>query len=297
MTLDDFENALIRMTKEELIAFLQNGNLLKIEMKCNWCNYALNFIHNDHYKDNYCWRCSNSACFKDRPRLNIRTNSFFININLPLLTIIKILIRWSKDIPQSITINMLGIDHRTYKKVIQKFLSLVGEFNFRSNKLGGPGKIVQIDETGLNFKIKAHRGRAPQNKTDALCIVEYENRITRAFACVIQDKKSSTIIPLICDNVASNSIIHTDEHKSYSSLNNIGFIHDTVCHKYSFINSETGAHTQAVESFNNCINLDIKKRKGVKTELRQEFLNEFTWKFNNSEDRLQAIMEILKIKY
>ncbi|KCZ79051.1 hypothetical protein H312_03560 [Anncaliia algerae PRA339] len=40
--------------------------------------------------------------------------------------------------------------------------------NFESNKLGGPGFVVQIDETMLNFKCKSHRGRTANNKTDAL---------------------------------------------------------------------------------------------------------------------------------
>ena len=74
-------------------------------------------------------------------------------------------------------------------------------------------------------------------------------------------KKLLTILPIICANVASNSIIHTDEHKSYSALNNMGFVHDTVCHKYTFINPETGANTQAVESFNKSLKLDIKKKE------------------------------------
>ena len=47
----------------------------------------------------------------------------------------------------------------------------------------------------------------------------------------------------------------------------MGFVHDTVCPKYTFINPETGDNTQAVESFNNSLKLDIKK------ELRQVFLN------------------------
>jgi transposase-like protein len=158
------------------------------------------------------------------------------------------------------TVSRLDIDHRTYKKIIQKILNLV-RFNFSDDKLGGPNMIVQIDETALNHSVKTHRGRAPNNKTDALCIVEFEHNIKRAFACVIEDKRASTIIPIICANITSNATRHTDEHKSYSSLNYIGFVHDTFFHKYTFVNPETDANTQAVESFNNCIKLDIKKEK------------------------------------
>lgn len=44
------------------------------------------------------------------------------------------------------------------------------------------------------------------------------------------------------------STMHTDEYRSYSSLNYIKFVHDTVCHKYAFVNSEYGANAQAVDS-------------------------------------------------
>ena len=48
----------------------------------------------------------------------------------------------------------------------------------------------------------------------------------------------------------------------------MGFVHDMVCHKYTFIKPETGANTQDIKAFNNSPKLDIKKRKGVKKELR-----------------------------
>ena len=155
---------------------------------------------------------------------------------------------------------MLNIDHKSYKNIILKFLSLV-KFDFTDDKLGGSGKIIQIDETAPNHSIKAQGGKIPTNKTDALCIVEFEENINRTYACVKENKKASTILPTICANVASNSIIHIDEHKSYSALNNMGSVHDTVCHKCTFINPETGANTQAVESFNNSPKLDKKKEK------------------------------------
>ncbi|KCZ76772.1 hypothetical protein H311_02224 [Anncaliia algerae PRA109] len=65
----------------------------------------------------------------------------------------------------------------------------------------------------LNFKCKDHRGRLPQNKTDGLCIVEVGNQITRAFATVIENKKSEHIMPIICSQVASGSIVWTDDTK------------------------------------------------------------------------------------
>ncbi|MGL5707435.1 MAG: transposase [Aeromonas sp.] len=115
--------------------------------------------------------------------------------------------------------------------------------DFGINKLGGPGKVVQIDETMLNFKCKSHRGRSPKNRTDALCIVEVSSGIQRVFATIIPDKKATTMIPIICTQVASNSIIWTDDHRSYNIISRCDFTHNTVCHKYEFINHSTLVNT------------------------------------------------------
>ncbi|KCZ81096.1 hypothetical protein H312_01462, partial [Anncaliia algerae PRA339] len=124
-----------------------------------------------------------------------------------------------------------------------------------------PGSIIQIDETMMNFKCKSHRGRSTLNKTDALVIIEYQNKIKRAFAKIIPNKESRTIIPIVVSQVASSSIIWTDEHKSYKCLKNLGFEHDRVCHKYEFVNKLNGINTQAVESFNNCIKIKKKAKR------------------------------------
>jgi transposase-like protein len=83
-------------------------------------------------------------------------------------------------------------------------------------------------------------------------------------------------MPIICDRVNSNSIIHTDEHRSYLALGRLGYLHGTVCHKYNFVDRLPGVYTQAVESFNNMIKHEIKKRKGVRTADREMFLAELT---------------------
>ena len=98
-------------------------------------------------------------------------------------------------------------------------------------KLGGLGKIVNVDETMLNYKCKSHRGRSTLNRTDALCIVECDvvtGHIDKVWAQVIPNKSASTIIPIIIAHVLEHSVIHTDEHKSYLSLCMNNFSHFTV---------------------------------------------------------------------
>ena len=145
-------------------------------------------------------------------------------------------------------------------------MSKIPKPNFTNDKLGGIGKIVQADETMLNYKYKSHRGRSLSNKTDALSIVEFKEEITRVFATVIPDRKATTILPIICEQVASGSIVHTDEAPTYKKLSKLSYLHLSVRHKLNFVDKNTGVHTQAVESFNNIIKREVKSRMGVKTE-------------------------------
>ncbi|KCZ76601.1 hypothetical protein H311_02396 [Anncaliia algerae PRA109] len=55
----------------------------------------------------------------------------------------------------------------------------------------------------------------------------------------------------------------------------MGFHHNTVCHKYEFVNKINKVNTQAVEAFNNELKLMIKSKNGVKTKKRIDFLKEF----------------------
>ena len=66
--------------------------------------------------------------------------------------------------------------------------------------------IIQTYETMLNYKYKSHCGRSPLNRTDSICIVEcdsYSVKIQNVWAELISNKKTSTIIQIICKNMAA----------------------------------------------------------------------------------------------
>ncbi|KAM0687923.1 hypothetical protein COBT_000826 [Conglomerata obtusa] len=130
---------------------------------------------------------------------------------------------------------MFGHIRRSNRKTIEYSLRRMPETDFSVDKLCGPGFIVEKGETMLNYKCKKHRGRTANNRTDALCIVVTNAGRKRVFACNIQDKKTTTLIPILCANIASYMIIRTDEHKSYFTLSQYKYIHETVCHKDEII--------------------------------------------------------------
>ena len=70
----------------------------------------------------------------------------------------------------------------------------------------------------------------------------------RFFFEIVEDRSAETLMPLIKKYIKKGSIIHSDCWKSYSSLEKEGYFHLTVKHSEEFVNSETGAHTQTIES-------------------------------------------------
>jgi transposase-like protein len=294
-TPNSFDTLITKLTERELITFVMDQQFIKCEFKCPTCNNYAKLVPYKRNIDRFAWRCMYPRCIKYKDYFSLRKQSFFENLNIKLVDVLKIVIKYSvRQQRNSIKLSM-DVTKNTVTKVLKKLTSLIPTLNFSTNKLGGPDSIVQIDETMLNYKCKSHRGRSPNNRTDSLCIVEVRDGIKRAFATIISNKKSETLIPIICEQVAPNSTIWTDEHSSYGGLRNYLFTHATVCHKYQFVNSETGVNTQAIESFHNELKLEIKRRKGILTESRSDFLAEFCFYFNNREDFFSAVLNLIKV--
>lgn len=294
--LEEYEENLVRMSVAELNIYMFTEGLLSREQKCEGtCGCPLKYTKCKNYSDFFCWRCVSVDCSAYQKRISIRKNSFFEDFNCEIKTILKVLLRWSIKQSQVSILKSISISKPTFRKILGKLNILMQEANLKEKKLGGPGTIIQVDETMMNFKCKSHRGRNPENRTDALCIVECSPHIIRVWAQTIADKRALTILPIIVDRVLPGSLIYTDEHRSYTSLSKIGFLHESVCHKYSFVNPENGVHTQHVEAFNNVIKCEIKKRMGIATFCREKFLTEIVWMWNNKKNLFAAVLNLIKI--
>lgn len=279
---------------KELIDLFRNLGVLKNEMNCLKCSHLMKIAPYKKNIDCEAWRCCNRQCPNFLNYSSIRKESKLENFRISLRDIIKILIHFAAKTQVSKITDFCTVGRQGVKNVTKFLKTLIPAPNFEVNKLGGPGKTIQIDETMLNYKCKSHRGRSSTNQTDCLCIVELGPNLKRVFAKVIENKRMETLMPIICSQVASGSIISTDEHKSYVNLGKVGYTHKTVCHKYNFVNPSNSTNTQTVESFNNMIKYEIKKRKGVLTTKRQEFLNEICFFYNNKNNILAHIISLLK---
>lgn len=63
----------------------------------------------------------------------------------------------------------------------------------------------------------------------------------------IPDRSAQTLLSIIMECVKEGSIINTYCWSSYSQLDQLGYTHNTVNHKYFHVNKRTGTHIQLVE--------------------------------------------------
>lgn len=292
---DWLERTVHRQTNIEVLTRLWELKLLPRNLACEGCGISMSINKYSKVNIGYAWRCANRTCLRFKTYVSIFKNSFFNDLNVDLRVSLGIIAKYALKIPRHCVVESLQISCNTVNKVIEKVISLIPATDFSSDKLGGPGKVVQIDETMLNYKCKSHRGRSPENRTDVLCIVECTDRIKRVYATCIENKSAQIILPIICSQVYTGSTIHTDDARVYQALSRMGFVHQSVVHKYNFVDPFSGVHSQAVESFNNILKYEIKKRKGIRTVDREKFCKEMCFLFNNKNKLLEAILTLLII--
>ncbi|KAG0436923.1 hypothetical protein DMUE_3972 [Dictyocoela muelleri] len=152
-------------------------------------------------------------------------------------------------------LTLIDIDRKTvflFKNKIEKIICR--KYDSKKEKLGGDGKVLEIDET-LIAKRKYNKGRMV-GQVWVFGIVERGSG--RCHIEVLKDKTKESFETIIKKYADESSIIMTDEHKSYSGLRSNGFKHYTVKHKENFVDpKDKNIHTQTIESLWNI----FKKKK------------------------------------
>jgi len=113
-----------------------------------------------------------------------------------------------------------------------------------SEKLGGPNKTVEIDGSKFGRR-KYHRGY-PVKGQWVFGGVERESG--RTFLVPVMDRTADTLVAIIRDWIEPGTTVITDNWAAYRNLESEGFTHRTVNHSIHFVDPDTGAHTNTMES-------------------------------------------------
>ncbi|MPZ12269.1 MAG: IS1595 family transposase [Kiloniellaceae bacterium] len=148
--------------------------------------------------------------------------------------------------------------------------------------MGGNGKFVEVDETFIGRdktkKPKGQKkGRGYAHKFKVLTLVEREGK---ARSMVVDDLKTSTIVPILRENIDRETRVMTDEAGQYAHLSR-DFEHGFVSHgKGEYGRGEV--HTNTIEGY-----FSIFKRgmKGTYQHCAEKhlhrYLAEFDFRYNN----------------
>ena len=116
---------------------------------------------------------------------------------------------------------------------------------FRNNpvQIGGPGHIVEIDES-LFSRRKYNRGRIVPEQW---IFVGYDAATKESFLLPVSRRNVATLMPLIIHWVRPGTEIWSDMWGAYNGIAAQGFQHDVVNHQYNFVDPNTGVTTNYVE--------------------------------------------------
>ena len=245
-------------------------------------------------RDGFVWRCTKKECGY---KISVRAGSWFEQSHLTLQQVVKLTYYWVYKTRQDTVRRELRIN---CEETIVDWYNLCREvcsevLEKDSAKIGGPGKIVEIDESKFG-KRKYHKGR----RKDGIWVFGGIERDSKnCFLSSVEDRSAETLIPIIKEHVLPGTTIISDCWKAYARLEEEGYVHQTVNHSKEFVNKETGAHTNTIESTWRAVKTSLPKHGTVKS-LYDTYFVEYIFRkrhLNSADDQFLTFLNSIKTVY
>ena len=242
--------------------------------------------------------------------------SYYLPASMTPSQYLRTLYWFSSDAPQKQVLKETGLAEKTWAKIrnkIRDLLWLVIQQQFNRVQLGGPGRVVVIDETFFTRKktnAGGFVGRSTMgNKTIVMGFLELDLATRKATgACVlitIANRKQATLKREIETHVLPGSLIFTDRHKSYHFLGRrqSQYVHRAVNHKAGefsrmerIFGQDINVTTNAVEGLLGRLKKYLRQREYLRIGKKAygEVLAEFLWRQRCSAFRVEPFYNLLR---
>lgn len=139
----------------------------------------------------------------------------------------------------------LGVTYKTAWRMADLIRKHMGEVDGDA-PLGGAGKAVEVDETYIGGVATGMGGGFRANKTPVIGMLEKGGRVTTE---VVPHARRVHVWPVIEENVAKETTLHTDEHSLYGSITVKGYRLKRVSHRAGQYVGPSGETTNGIEGF------------------------------------------------
>jgi hypothetical protein len=108
----------------------------------------------------------------------------------------------------------------------------------------------------------------------------------------VENRKASTLIPIIQKNVKLGSAIYSNCWATYSKLSELGYVIATVNHSENCVDPNTGAHTQKIEGVWGHIMNFLGNHKKPTNKLYESHMAEKWWRRLHENSQEEAFKSI-----
>ena len=178
--------------------------------------------------------------------------------------------------------DLVGISYHSARLYYQKIRQVIA-YHLEQESAGYFAGEVELDESYFGGVRKGKRGRGAAGKVIVFGLLKRGGKV---YAKVVEDTRTSTLMPIIERKITLDSIVYTDCYRSYNALDVSGFHHYRINHSTHFADGKHN-HINGIENFWNQAKRVLRKYNGIPKESFPLFLKECEFRFNYGSPKQQ----------
>ncbi len=240
-------------------------------------------------------------CKDCRKQFTVTVGTIFERSHVPLhkwLIAVHLISSSKKGMSANQIHRLLGVTYKTAWFMCHRIREAMADPDFVADKLGGPDKIVEVDETYWGNKGKMKPKARGYEHTMKICSLVERDGFVKSFH--IPRVTAGTLKPIIKEHIHKDTHLMTDEFGGYTSIGKEFANHSVVCHSKKEY-SRGIASTNTVEGF-----FSLLKRGLVGTfhhvseQHLQRYMDEFDFRYNmrkkNDDEIADRILQSIEGK-
>ena len=300
-------NDLLNMENEEkLLSFLTEIGIIAKQHICEFCGGNMRKAKQGNIWYWICYRRVNGIkC--NRGKFGVRKGTFLDHTHLTIQNVTRIIWNFVYGLDIDQCKHFCCISNKTDHTVVEYYADCRNICNTwiwddkHTPKLGGFGKVVEMDESFFPGAPKYNRGRRLGTNWDENDKWVFGLTQRDSLDCVLiqvpPNRSRETLIPIIERFCLNGTIFDSDCWKAYFKLDEHINLEDcqyfSVNHSKNYVDPETGAHTQTIEGLWSHVKNFLPIR-GMKPHDLSSYLGHFMWDRFCKQRKLDKFVHFLR---